>query len=309
MIEVLQPGLLSTVQDLGRYGHAHDGVSPAGACDPLSLRIGNLLVGNPANTAALELTITGGAFQFHSDALVALTGAPLDHPPAPPWTSFLVKAGEVLQAGAITSGCRAYLCVSGGIAVEGLMGSSSTHLPSGLGGFHGRALARGDALRIGSAPGDLPPPRRVPSRFQSLLQRRTRIRVTAGPHLDRCSPQAVFRFFSSSFAVRPASNRQGLRLEGPALPYPGEIVSEGVPAGAVQLLPGGQPLLLFVDAQTTGGYPVIACAASVDLPSVGQIRPGDTINFTPISLDEALSSLRAQEDLLRQLAGNLGCCA
>jgi antagonist of KipI len=296
MIEVLQAGLLTTVQDLGRDGWTHLGVSPAGACDSLALRIGNLLLGNPENTAALELTLVGGAFRFETRVHAALTGASFEGAPAE-WASFPVHPGDIVHLGRARSGARGYLCVAGGIEVPQALGSASTHQSSGLGG---QAVRRGDRLAIAAALA-APEYRRVPEQYSSLTVRRREIRITAGAHLDRFDAVTVFRFTSSRFRVQPDSNRQGLRISAEPLSYPGEILSEGVALGSIQVLPNGGAVILFVDSQTTGGYPVIAAVISADLPSVGQLRPGDEVRFVPVTHADALTALREQEHMMAAL--------
>jgi antagonist of KipI len=275
------------VQDLGRPGYAHLGISASGAADALSLRAGNLLVGNAEGAAALEMTLLGGTFEFESGALVALTGADFDAS-VPLWQTTDVKAGEQVRCGHARSGARGYLCVRGGIRVPLVLGSASTHLLTGLGGFEGRALKRGDVLTAGSAGGN------VRRRTLAAPAAQFGIRVTAGREcVELCGP--VWR-------VREESDRMGLRLRGPLLASSaGHMLTEGVPLGAVQVPPDGQPIILFVEHQTTGGYPKIANVISADFGAVGQLRPRDQVRFELVSLDAALALLRRQEELLHAL--------
>jgi antagonist of KipI len=287
-MRVLSPGLLTTVQDLGRYGYAHLGVSASGAADALSLRAGNLLVGNAENAAALEMTLLGGAFEFSANTTVALTGSDFDGG-APWWSAFEVKAGEALRLGPTRSGARCYLCVRGGISVPMVLGSASTHLLTGMGGFEGRALRKGDVLAIDAD--TVGPPRRGVLKFQI---RRDVLRVTDGPQRD---------WFDHGldglvYKVAEESDRMGLRLQGPKIDCARELVTEGVSLGAIQVPRGGEPIILFVEHQTTGGYPKIANVISADLPAVGQLRPRDEVRFEPVSLDEAWRLLREQEESL-----------
>jgi antagonist of KipI len=287
-MRVLSPGLLTTVQDLGRYGYAHLGVSASGVADALSLRAGNLLVGNAENAAALEMTLLGGAFEFSANTTVALTGSEFDGG-APWWSAFEVKAGEALRLGPTRAGARCYLCVRGGISVPMVLGSASTHLLTGMGGFEGRALRKGDVLAIGSD--TTGPPRRGALRFQI---RRDVLRVTDGPQRD---------WFAQGldglvYKVGEESDRMGLRLQGPKIDCARELVTEGVSLGAIQVPRGGEPIILFVEHQTTGGYPKIANVISADLSAVGQLRPRDEVRFERVSLDEAWRLLREQEESL-----------
>jgi antagonist of KipI len=303
-IEVQEPGLLTTVQDLGREGFGPIGVSPSGAADALSLRLGNRLVGNDDNTAALEMTLVGGAFLFKPDAVIALAGsdfgATLDSAPVPLWESIQAPPGALLRFGATRSGARCYLCVRGGIAVEPFLGSASTHLLSGLGGFAGRPLRRGDVLRIGAAAASFCQRRANPNALKVLTPRKI-LRVTAGPQSDWFSASAQRAFYASSYRVAENSNRMGLRLEGAKVaPAPArEMLTEGVSLGAIQVPPGGQPIILFVEQQTTGGYPKIANIIAADLPSVGQLRPRDEIRFERVEFATAQSLLRDQESLMQ----------
>lgn len=353
-IEVLSPGLLTTVQDLGREGFGPMGVSPSGAADPIALRIGNRLVGNAEGAAALEMTLLGGAFQFQGACVVALTGsdfgATLDGTPVPPWLSFEPKPGQTLRLGPTCSGARCYLCVQGGIAVKPFLGSASTHLLSGLGGYEGRALGKGDVLRIGDGAattqkgtgksasstgsarglsrtgipagsfshnaGGSHHSLRVSSPALKHLAPRKMLRVTLGPQSAWFPKAAQRAFYANSYRVTEEANRMGLRLEGPPLPEGvqgdasgktpgdqadkarGEMISEGVSLGAIQIAAGGLPIILFVEQQTTGGYAKIANVISADLHSLGQLRPRDEIRFQLVSFENARKLLVQQEKLL-----------
>ena len=299
-IEVQEPGLLTTVQDLGREGFGPLGVSASGAADAVALRLGNRLVGNDENAATLEMTLTGGALRFTHGATIALTGsdfgATLDGESIAMWESIQARAGATLRLGATRSGARCYLCVQGGIAVEPFLGSASTHLLSGLGGFQGRALRRGDALRIATLSAPFRKRRVADKILQALAPRKT-LRVTAGPQADWFSEAAQSAFCASTYRVAENSNRMGLRLEGAAIAPASarEMITEGVSLGAIQIPPGGQPILLFVEQQTTGGYPKIANVIAADLHSVGQLRPRDEIRFERVDFETAQSLLRNQE--------------
>jgi len=302
-ILVLAPGLLTTVQDPGREGFGPLGVSPSGAADGVSLRIGNRLVGNAEGVAALEMTLLGGTFQFPQGAIAALTGsdfgAMLDGVPIAPWNSFEAKPGQTLRLGPTGSGARCYLCVRGGVDVKPFLGSASTHLLSGLGGYDGRALRKGDVLNIGASSGSLRK-RAVPQKTLARLAPRRVLRVTAGPQGD-WFPEASQRiFYESTYRVAEESNRMGLRLEGAAIPEGahGEMISEGVSLGAIQIAAGGLPIILFVEQQTTGGYAKIANVISADLHSLGQLRPRDEIRFERVDFDAARRLLIEQEELL-----------
>jgi 5-oxoprolinase (ATP-hydrolysing) subunit C len=284
-IRVLAPGLLTTVQDLGRPGYAHLGISASGAADALSLRVGNLLVGNSPRAAALEMTLTGGTFEFSRAATIALTGSPFET--SAPWScAFDVQPGETLRLGPTRAGARCYLCVRGGLSVPAVLGSASTHVLTALGGLEGRSLKKGDVLCVGDAIAG-PPHREV----FPVDSHRDVVRVTEGPQHTWFEGSLD----SGVYQVAEESNRMGLRLDGPALPCARQLLTEGVSLGAIQVPPQGQPIITFVEHQTTGGYPKIANVISADLPVVGQLRPRDRVRFEYISIARALELLREQE--------------
>jgi antagonist of KipI len=303
LIEVRAPGLLTTVQDLGREGFGPIGVSPSGAADPIALRLGNRLVGNAEGAAALEMTLLGGTFIFPEGAIVALTGADFGPELAgvaiPLWSSIEVAAGQTLRTGATHSGARCYLCVQGGIDVKPFLGSCSTHLLSGLGGHEGRALRKGDVLKIGAAHGSFRK-MTIAAKALQLLQPRKVLRATPGPQCELFSDTAQNVFYGSTYLVAEESNRMGLRLEGAPLPVDkqGEMTTEGVSLGAVQITPAGLPIILFVEQQTTGGYAKIANVISEDLSSLGQLRPRDEIRFEAVDWETASRLLVELEKLL-----------
>ena len=302
-ILVREPGLFTTVQDLGREGFGPMGVSPSGAADAVSLRMGNRLVGNAEGAAGLEMTLLGGTFEFPDGAVLALAGsdfgAALDGKPVELWTAFEAKPEQVLTLGPTRSGARCYLCVRGGIEVKAFLGSASTHILSGLGGFEGRALRKGDVMKIGAASGSARTPR-LSARALKEMQPRKVLRVTPGPQED-WFPEASRRvFYENAYRVAEETNRMGIRLEGASVAKAteGELTSEGVSLGAVQVPEGGLPILLFVEQQTTGGYPKIANVISADFHSLGQLRPRDEIRFERVDWETARSLLVEQEELL-----------
>jgi len=294
------------VQDLGREGFGPLGVSASGAADPLALRIGNRLVANLENAAALEMTLQGGTFHFPEGAVVALTGADfgatLDGAPAPLWTSQEVLPGQTLRLASTHSGARCYLCLHGGITVPPFLGSASTHILSGLGGFEGRALRKGDVLQIGPAIIHFQRRTIAPDVLRRLSPTKT-LRVTPGPQRLWFSESEREKFCKTPYRVSVESNRMGLRLEGPSLVLDAHranphMITEGVSLGAIQIPESGQPIILFVEQQTTGGYPKIANVISADLSSIGQLRPRDEINFEQVDWEAARSALQEQERIL-----------
>jgi biotin-dependent carboxylase-like uncharacterized protein len=288
-IHVLEAGFQTTVQDLGRFGYAHLGVSASGAADALAVRAGNLLVGNAENAAALEMTLTGATLTFEAAAVIALTGSDFASG-LPLWTAVEIAAGTVVRCGPTHSGARCYLAVRGGIQAPKVLGSASAHLMTGIGG---RALRKGDILRIG---GDAV--RRQRTLVVTPPASEGPLRVTAGPQ----AAWFVDELYASTYQVTEASNRMGVRLRGPGIPSPaGHMITEGVCLGAVQVPPDGQPIILFVEHQTTGGYPKPANVISADLWRVGQLRPRDEVAFQRVTMDEALDLLRRQEEWLYSL--------
>jgi antagonist of KipI len=302
-IHVQAPGLQTTVQDLGRDGFGPIGVSPSGAADPISLRLGNRLLGNDEGAAALEMTLLGGTFTFPEGAVVALVGsdfaATLDDVSLDVGASVEVRPGQTLRLGSTTSGARCYLCVQGGISVLPFLGSASTHILSGLGGFEGRPLRNGDVLRMGPATKRFRR-RSIAPRLSEQLFRRAVLRVTPGPQAGWFSESVLRSFYAATYRVGEQSNRMGLRLEGAAVSprHAGEMITEGVSLGAIQVPAGGSPIIVFVEQQTTGGYPKIANVISADLHRLGQLRPRDEIRFEQVTFDAARSLLVEQEKLL-----------
>jgi biotin-dependent carboxylase-like uncharacterized protein len=299
-ILVQSPGAFTTVQDLGREGFGAIGVSPSGAADAISLRIGNCLVENPETAAGLEMTLVGGTFQFPEGVVLAVTGsdfgATLDGVPVKLWTSVQARRGQILRVGPTLGGARCYLCVQGGILVPPLMGSASTHVLSGLGGWQGRALRKGDRLPIGT-PGVSFRERTVAGGAIEYLSDRNVLRVTAGPQSDWFPESSRRIFCDSTYRVTEESNRVGVRLEGPPIASSSEeeMITEGVSLGAIQVPPGGSPIIVFVEQQTTGGYPKIANIISADLHRVGQLRPRDAIRFQRVEMETARRLLKEQE--------------
>ena len=318
-LRVESPGLCTTVQDLGRPGYQHLGLGPGGAADPLSHRLANLLVGNAPGDATLELTLAGPGLLFEEQTLVALCGADLsatlDGRPLPLWRPVWVQAGARLAFGAPLQGARAYLAVAGGIQAPVLLGSRSACLNAGL----GRLLRAGDAFPVPEQP------RHYPGPWQALQRRGTRfaaqswfvpwfqelsfarplaLRLLPGPQAGALDAPSQAALFSAPFRVAPASDRMGLRLGGPvlALATPLEMLSAPVATGTLQLPPGGAPILLMADRQTTGGYPRLGEVATVDLPAAAQLRPGEALRFRPAAAAEALDLLRAREERLDALA-------
>lgn len=300
MIHVIKPGLLTTVQDLGRPGFAHLGLSPGGAADSVSFRIANLLVGNDANAPALEITLMGPTLEFEVAATIAISGCGMSTS-LPINESFEVAAGTTVAVGSLLAGARAYLAVHGGLVVPEVMRSYSTFLPAGIGGLQGRALRAGDELVIGKqTQGGL---RKLSAELAAGFRpHRGPIRVTSSLQSEWFDQETLGRFHQQAFTVTDQSNRSGLRLAGEPIlaKHRRELLTEGTALGVVQAPPDGQPIILFVDQQTTGGYSKIANVIAADLPRIGQLRPRDEVRFQAVKIPDAVELLRQQERALRE---------
>lgn len=314
-LTVLAPGVLTTVQDLGRPGFSQLGISVGGAADPLALRLANRLVQNPDGAAGLELTLTGPELRAERDLSFALVGAPsasVDGQPVASGVMASLRRGQVLRTGTMGPGLRGYLALRGGLLLPKVAGSVATDLRGGFGGLSGRALQRGDQLAVARGlDGEAIPLRTLSAVGEALLLPRHTLRVTWGAQANWFAadgPEALAEILATrAFTISPQSNRSGLRLQvGEALsPTPrglvrGPLLSEGVTAGALQVPADGQPILLGVEQASTGGYPKLAQVVSADLPLLGRLRPGERITLLPVSLAEAVAAYR---QLQGQLAG------
>ena len=290
MIEVVRAGLLDLVMDAGRIGYAHLGVPVGGAADRCALAAANRLVGNPDTAAGLELILAGPVLAFPDGGVVALIGAPFaaTRTSGVPvvWNKTLILAREeVLALGRVESGCRCWLAVRGGLALPKVMGSISTFLPGGFGGLAGRALRAGDRLPCGQAEGGARMRRQRPAPLDPAAP----LRVIAGPQAAQFGDAALAAFFAGTWRVDGASDRRGLRLTGARVAQDGggEMPSQAVLPGVVQIPPDGQPLVLGWDGPVTGGYPVIAGVISADLARLAQLKPGDSVRFETAGVEAA----------------------
>ncbi|GAC1386462.1 MAG: biotin-dependent carboxyltransferase family protein [Herpetosiphon sp.] len=310
MINVLY-SFFTTVQDLGRPTHRSVGVPLGGAMDRFALAAANLLVGNPAGAAALEITVGATAFEFRTPTVFAISGADLgatlDGRPVISWASTYARAGAQLEfSGRIaTWGSRAYLALNGGIDVPLVLGSCSTYIPGGFGGYMGRALRAGDIITVQSVTIDpyLLAGRTWPSDQRPGYAAAPQLRILPGPHLHLLPPDTLQSLCGVPLTLQPASNRMGLPLAGVTLHYDTHIsiASHGVIPGTIQLPPGGAPILLMADCQATGGYPIAAAVISADLPLAAQQQGGDTISFLLTTEELAVASRRAQAGWLAAL--------
>ncbi len=307
-VEILSAGLQTTIQDFGRFGFGHYGVPPSGALDTFSLRIANLLVGNPETHACFETALMGLRFKVLTDVLVAVTGADLkpqiDRRPFEMWCSRILKKGEILSFVGPKSGCRAYVAFGGKLNIIPLLGSRSTNLPAAFGGLKGRPLQKGDIFQIEApqsqfaAEGRLFEARRRPIQTDTWT-----LRVIWGPQDNDFGEDALQTFVNSQFTVSPQSDRTGIRLNGPFIQRKTNtaesIISEGIISGSIQVPGDGQPIIILGET-VTGGYRKIATVISADLPLTGQIKPGDKIQFQAVSLKEACRRLREKQEMIEE---------
>lgn len=300
-IEVIRAGMFTTVQDLGRGGHRAEGVVLSGAVDAFALRLANLVVGNAESAAGLEFTLVGPELKFRHDTVVALGGA--DFGVLPRWRPVRIPAGTRVKFGAAQHGYRGYLALAGGLDVAPVLGSRSTYVRAGLGGVDGRPLRDGDFLPVPEVSRLLGDHWRIDERIVPPYSKDPTVRVTRGAQAGEYGPE----FFATRYTVTPQADRMGVRLRGPALvrSTTQELLSSPVAPGTVQVPPDGQPIALLADAQTIGGYPQIAHVIGVDLPLVAQLRPGDTLSFREVTLEEAHELAVAREHALAILREGL----
>jgi antagonist of KipI len=305
-LEIIKPGLLTSVQDLGRYGHQALGVPVAGPMDAFSHRLANQLVGNDSTAATLEVTLIGPELAIDANTTIAIAGAVFeatcDGRPVPVGASFTVERGQRLRFGRIVQGARAYLAIAGGVLAPEVLGSRATHLVSHMGGWDGRALLAGDRLPVLAQPATRP--LRKAAGLTLPTGGRARLRVVPGPQDEWFHAEAMRTMAGVSFQISPRSNRMGYRLQGPPLARAreGELISEPVGMGAIQVPAAGEPILLMADRQTAGGYPKIGYVISADLPLAGQLAPGDFIEFILCTRAEAVTALIARERQLLRFA-------
>ncbi len=323
-VHILKPGMLSSLQDRGRYGHQHLGVSPSGAMDERAHRLAHLLAGNTPeqDLASLEMTVQGPSLRFDEPALFVLTGADLDATldgqPVAALRPTLARAGQTLslQAAKPGHGARAYLAVHGGFQVEPILGSQSTHMRVGLGGFEGRALKKGDQIALARP---LPKDETALSRLQAeldelriylpaalALSTRERLRVILD-QADLFTDESLALFQSQHYRISPASERMGYRLEGQPLRRTSseELLSAPTCFGTIQVPNDGQPIVLMADRQTTGGYARIAQVASVDLAQIAQRVPGQSLGFEVVTVEQAQALAARQEQAFTRLNESL----
>jgi biotin-dependent carboxylase-like uncharacterized protein len=306
MLKILQGGLQTTVQDAGRFGWYHIGMPPAGAMDQFSFRVSNLLVGNPADAAALEITFAGPLIETTEESIIAVTGAEvpvrINDTPVAQWVAHHVRKGDRISCGQAQHGVRAYIAIAGGIQIPPLLGSRSTYLLARFGGVEGRRLQAEDNLPVG-APGSQAEAlvhRRVDSRLIPKLHRETELRIIMGLCAYRLTDQTVAEFLSSKWEVSTEADRVGYRLRGPIFKFkereqpfgagsnPSNVVDVGYPVGSIQVPGGQEAILLMRDAVTGGGYATIGTVIQCDLDLVAQAEPGSKVRFRSVDIEQAL---------------------
>ena len=297
-LTVQDAGPLTTVQDLGRAGHLAVGIPPAGPVDRGALVLANRLAGNGDGAAGLECTLIGPRLEFADERLVAVTGAAmpatLNGAEVERWRTLRVRAGDVLRLGPARGGTRAYVAVSGGIATPPALGSRATYLRGRLGGLEGRALRKGDRLPLG--PAAAPPARQGAVRLDRIpdYAGEPEIRVVLGPQEYRFTAEGIAAFLEGPYEMLPQSDRMGARFRGPRIGHARghDIISDGIPLGGIQVVGDGQPIVLLVDRQSTGGYTKIATVCSFDIERIAQMKPGQRLRFRQVTVPEAHAALR-----------------
>jgi biotin-dependent carboxylase-like uncharacterized protein len=305
MIVILDPGALTTVQDRGRYGQLRFGIPPSGPMDDHACVIANRLVGNTDAAAALECTLSGPRFKAEIPCAMAVTGAEMpvkiNGTPAPTWTTLRLAPGDEVRIAMARSGLRGYVAFGGGIALPGVMGSQSTYLRGRMGGLKGRMLKAGDRLALNAA--DMPAAMRMPAFLLPHYESEIEAHVVLGPQSDRFTDRGIAAFLASTYAMLPQSDRMGARLKGERIEHAAghDIVSDGTALGSIQVPGDGQPIVLLVDRQSTGGYTKIATVCSFDIRRIAQLRPGQSVRFKSVTVEQAHVLLATERAALAAL--------
>ena len=307
-ITILNPGLLTTVQDFGRIGYQQFGVPVSGVVDPRAMSIANILVDNPEDEAVLECTMLGPQIRFNAPNAIAITGGDLgptiDNQPIPNYAAIRVEAGQVLRFAGLRSGCRAYIAFAGGLDIAPVMGSRSTYMKAKIGGVEGRKLQKDDVIKFRKPNPDLRGLniRHISPEFVPRLE--YKLRVVLGPQDDMFTEHGIETFLSESYVVTPEFDRMGCRLDGEIIEHKGEsgdIISDGIAFGAIQVPTAGKPIIMLSDRQTTGGYTKIANVISADFRILAQLKAGDRVRFVQVSIAAAQDALLTQRAALKTL--------
>ncbi len=309
MITIVKPGLLTTIQDEGRWGYQAYGMPVSGAMDRYAYRTANILAGNAAGAAAFEMTMLGATYRFETEALIAICGADmqatLNGEPVSNWSALSVQAGSELSFQFAAQGCRAYLAVQGGVDVPPVLGSRATYTRGQVGGKDGRALKAGDVIARGQASAHaFCQPKCLPAEWIPALGDQIAIRVLAGPQGDYFTEGGMETFFSSQYVISDEADRMGYRMDGAKIEHSKkpDIVSDALCLGAIQVPGHGMPIVMMADRQTTGGYAKIGTVIGPDLWKLAQAKPGDTVRFIRCTDEEAVEALRAENSRYEQLA-------
>ena len=310
-IQIINGGFLTTVQDMGRYGYQETGMSVSGVMDTRAASLANILVGNDTNEAVIEITMMGPTMKFTEDEIIAVTGgdlgAKIDGKPVERYRAVLVKAGQTLSFMGMYGGSRAYIAFAGGLDIPLVMGSRSTNMKAGIGGYQGRKLAKDDVIAFRSPGAE---PKNIGNRYTSpefMPRAEYTLRVLLGPQDDAFTESGIQTFLSGVYTLTPEFDRMGCRLEGEVIEHikDGNIISDGIAFGAIQVPSAGKPIIMLADRQTTGGYTKIANVITADFRILGQLKAGDKVRFEKVSIREAQEALLAQRASMRTLRNAL----
>ena len=314
-IQIINGGFLTTIQDMGRYGYQETGMSVSGVMDTRAASLANILVGNDTNEAVIEITMMGPTMKFTEDEIIAVTGgdlgAKIDGKPVERYRAVLVKAGQTLSFMGMYGGSRAYIAFAGGLDIPVVMGSRSTNLKSKVGGYEGRKLGTGDEIAFRAPASWLPHMAERVYGLPSYGAKEWTLRVVMGPQDDCFTDKGINTFLNSTYTISNEYDRMGCRMEGDVIEHKngGDIITDGISFGAVQVPSHGTPIVMMADHQTTGGYTKIACVVSVDLPELAQCMPGHTVRFKKIGIEEAQELYCQWRDYLKRLEKELNCPA
>lgn len=310
-INILNPGLMTTVQDLGRFGYQQYGVSVSGAMDYVAARLANILVGNDENEGLLEATFIGPKIEFLSDSSIAITGGDMkpliNDMPVEMNKNIIVNKNDILSFNGLNQGLRSYIAIAGGIDLPLIMGSKSTFTKAGIGGYEGRALKAGDIINIGKVTVPAYPLAKEIKNFYNYTNGKIKLRVILGPQDDEFTNEGIKTLFSEEYTITNNSDRMGYTLEGAKITHikSADIISDGIAMGAIQIPDSGNPIIMMADRQTTGGYAKIGTVITVDLPKIAQAKPGDKIIFEKINIKEAHELYKHQEEKFASLKASL----
>ena len=307
-VKVINPGLLMTIQDLGRYKFQQFGVPVSGVMDEFSYKILNMLLDNDMDAGALEATMMGPTLEFYEDSIIAITGGNLNPKvngiKVDMWRTIFINKGDILSFSGAKEGCRTYIGFKGGINVSRVMGSKSTYMKGSIGGINGKSLGKEDVIPIYPLDGISFKNKKIPEEYIPKYLKDMEIRVVMGPQDDYFTHNGIETFSSSEYKITNDCDRMGFRLEGESIELidGSDIISDGISFGAIQVPGHGKPIVMMADRQTTGGYSKIANVISTDLSILAQGKPGDSIKFRRIPITEAHSLLRERENLYKEIS-------